>query len=126
MFYKFQSLVITFILFSFAILYAKADYSQDYEAVEIWDNIWYICEAFMFFLLALCIAFLNYENNYKGVWLLIAVFLFVRFIWEIIAVAKGLSVNDKKAICVIFILICTTVLCLTYLPFIRKTWQKLK
>lgn len=113
---------ITILLSRFGYLTAVADYSEPSPKFDyLWDNIWYIWEGFVFFSWAICSA-VNTKNDgdLMTAWLILSVYFYIRFLWELMAIKTGLNVNDKMAMAILFIINMIAVALITYLPQISR------
>ena len=123
--YVWQDILITLILVNFAMLYATADYTTYTDAYpNVWDNFWYIIEAWVYAVMAIAFNKINTEKKYKLCWKIMATFLSIRAIWEVSAVTQGVSVNEKLAMSILFIITFITIFLVTFLPLLKLKWQK--
>jgi hypothetical protein len=93
------------------------------------DKIWYLGESILFLLFSLNFVKLNRElkeKYYSQSWGLLAFFFLIRTIWTILWITLGLSANMSIAQTVIFSIVLSSIFCITFLPYIRRTTKGTK
>lgn len=118
--YSLQNIAISFILINFFIFYHSAEFTTDIEAPpNVWDNLFYVVEAWAYVFFALVIIALNHNWKYRVCWVSMLAFFATRAMCMIIAVTWGLSINAQIFVAVMFYQALGTILLITFLPVIK-------
>jgi hypothetical protein len=137
---------------TFLYLYTSADFSQPTPAPnldsmqDLWDTLYYILEAAIFFIVAFDKTVSTKSEILRIAWGQMAVFTFVRLLWELKSAETGRSVNEKEIMLVFSymnLVLLVTIPCSIFLrklyiniinffielwetvfqPYIKKAWK---
>jgi len=115
-----KDFLIAFILLGQLVLLLFADFDKHFWISFYW--IWHKT--------VLVFAMLIIRNNmthkpYANVFLLLALFFLFMLLWEVLVSFYPTIENSERWARIIFSVLIIIVSCITYLPFIKRIWQKL-
>lgn len=94
-------------------------------AYSLWSNCFFIWfKGIIIFSLLLINTFVN-DKKFNVVLKLLAGFLATTVLWEIAVIIWPPLENNEPLITILFVVLISIVACITYLPSIKKIWQRL-
>ena len=116
---KLQSILITLILIMFSISYAAADYSVvDYSEIRLSDKVWYVSEALVWFVMALCFV----KGRLGFIWKVLAGFFLIRLVCEILWAIFGMNIIYTGTVTRIMYWVTFLIICFITLYNSLKKW----